>query len=965
MFYPPLMEALRRVTGPTTVDAPDAELLARFVQSRDEAAFAALVRRHGGLVWGACRRRLRDAHAAEDAFQTTFLALARHAASVRRPDALGGWLHRVAVRCSAGFRPPRESMSPPPTDLPAREPEPATAVAGRELERVIDAEIDRLPEPFRQAFVLCEVEQRTAADAARALGCPVGTVESRLSRARLRLRDRLARRGITVGALAGLGLAAVPVPASARTGAIALGVGTSPIPAAWAALADRAARAVSGVTLSAGLIGGVALVGLSGLVWSLSQGSYSRPVSSPTAQARVAADVSIPEQDQFRRNRFNFPLPPEAIARVGDPWLRHGTIPNRMSFSSDGRFLAAAGPGDRWLRVWDLSTGRPLTHIPLAPNEVPAAVALSDDGATLRALVHIPNHTGEAKASQLREYDTFRNLETRRRRVADGPTDTAAFSADGMQLAIVSGRNIRLIQASTAVDLWQTELNTKDGGRVDLAFSQVGGRIAVLPAGTDRIRLIDQVTGRLEGELVDADANLSLPTFSGDGRRLAALCSTTRRVRIWDVGTRRVDLTIVADFSVGGLTFSPNGEHVAIFGGFQPPRLWPARADGPTRQLEDCGGGVCGKFTPDGKLLAVATQDGAIQMFDGATGRRHAHSQHQFLTPTPVRFGLDGRLLVDAWQNWLDYPANGEDAPRVYDPGAGPNEPFLTGAADRASLSPDRSLLARCTRLSRTEPLYALDLFNVATGSAVKQIPLDGIARRPTFSPDGRVVYAVCADRLIHGWDVRTGQEVMRGKQRAGDLVNRLLVSPDGRYLATAVLVLADVQRADSIQLWDAATGASLLSIEAGQARPYIAFSPDGRLFAATVVSSDPQANAHEVKVWDLPSKRVVATFAGYDGQPAISPDGRTVAVTKVDAVILLEMATGRPRHAFRHHGKVEPNIAWRGDGRVIAAASPEAPVYLWDVVGDRTAIVPEWDDTKNEQRWSALTGEDRKSVVE
>src|SRR5262249_54416125 len=150
MFYPPLLEALRRVTGPTAVDAPDAELLARFVQSRDEAAFAVLVRRHGGVGWGAGRRRFGGGPAAGGACQTTFLALPRRAASVRRPDALGGWLHRVAVRCSAGFRPPRESMSPPPTDLPAREPEPATAVAGRELERVIDAEIDRLPEPFRQ-----------------------------------------------------------------------------------------------------------------------------------------------------------------------------------------------------------------------------------------------------------------------------------------------------------------------------------------------------------------------------------------------------------------------------------------------------------------------------------------------------------------------------------------------------------------------------------------------------------------------------------------------------------------------------------------------------------------------------------------------------------------------------------------------------------------------------------------------
>src|SRR5262245_48338280 len=515
MFYPPLMEALRRVTGPTTVDAPDAELLARFVHSRDEAAFAALVRRHGGLVWGACRRRLRDAHAAEDAFQTTFLALARHAASVRRPDALGGWLHRVAVRCSAGFRPPRESMSPPPTDLPARGPEPVTAVAGRELERVIDAEIDRLPEPFRQAFVMCEVEQRTSSDAARALGCPVGTVESRLTRARERLRARLARRGITVGALAGLGLAAGSVPASARAGAVALAVGTSPVPVGWSALADRAARAVSGLTVTTSLIGTVALVGLGGLVWAFGQGQIARPGTTTAIAARIAPDDAIPEPDQFRRNRFNFPLPPEAISRVGDPWLRHGSVPLRLAFSGDGRFLAAAGANDRWLRVWDLTTGRPRMHFPLAPGEVPAALALSPDGATLRAVIH----TRDDRTAHLREYDTYRVNETRRRTLAGGLATTAVFDADGSRLLEARDGFVRLLDTVSTKEVWRTPV--PPGTNVDLALCSAG-RAAIIPAGSDRIRVVDLATGRPEGELVEAGTRLSLPALSADGRRVAA-----------------------------------------------------------------------------------------------------------------------------------------------------------------------------------------------------------------------------------------------------------------------------------------------------------------------------------------------------------------------------------------------------------------------------------------------------------
>src|SRR5262245_28144565 len=107
----PVVDVLRRLAGPASEDVTDAELISRFVESRDSNAFAALVRRHGGLVWGACRRRLRDAHAAEDAFLATFLALARHAGSVRKPDALAAWLHRVAVRCSTAFRTPRYHMA--------------------------------------------------------------------------------------------------------------------------------------------------------------------------------------------------------------------------------------------------------------------------------------------------------------------------------------------------------------------------------------------------------------------------------------------------------------------------------------------------------------------------------------------------------------------------------------------------------------------------------------------------------------------------------------------------------------------------------------------------------------------------------------------------------------------------------------------------------------------------------------
>src|SRR5688572_22757202 len=110
MHSPPVINAIRRLVGSGADNVSDAELLERYVAMRDPQAFEELVARYGKLVWGACRRRLKDEHAAEDAFQTTFLALARHAGTIRRGDALAAWLHRTAVRCSAAFRTTRGFM---------------------------------------------------------------------------------------------------------------------------------------------------------------------------------------------------------------------------------------------------------------------------------------------------------------------------------------------------------------------------------------------------------------------------------------------------------------------------------------------------------------------------------------------------------------------------------------------------------------------------------------------------------------------------------------------------------------------------------------------------------------------------------------------------------------------------------------------------------------------------------------
>jgi RNA polymerase sigma factor (sigma-70 family) len=207
----------------------DRQLLERFTLQGDEVAFAALVRRYGPLVLGVCRRVLRDWHAAEDACQCTFLVLARRAQSIRRPESLGPWLHGVAVRTALKARARaarRRACERAAAAASTREH--AEDAAGRDLRPVLDEAVAQLPEKYRVPLVLCYLHGRTVSEVARQLGCPRGTVATRLTRGRELLRARLARRG--------LGLSA---------GALAAGAASAAVPAAWAARTAEAAVLVA------------------------------------------------------------------------------------------------------------------------------------------------------------------------------------------------------------------------------------------------------------------------------------------------------------------------------------------------------------------------------------------------------------------------------------------------------------------------------------------------------------------------------------------------------------------------------------------------------------------------------------------------------------------------------------------------------------------------------------------------
>ena len=194
---PALLAFLHRLGGAPTSES-DAELLERFVAGGDEVAFSSLLRRHGPLVWGVCRRVLAEEHAAEDAFQATFLVLVRKARSVSKRASVRSWLYGVALRVAVRARQRENVRRRCEQNVPLQQSN--DAPASSDVRPILDEEIGHLPEKYRLPVILCYLEGMTNDEAARQLNCPRGTIAIRLARARDRLRARLIRRGLALSA---------------------------------------------------------------------------------------------------------------------------------------------------------------------------------------------------------------------------------------------------------------------------------------------------------------------------------------------------------------------------------------------------------------------------------------------------------------------------------------------------------------------------------------------------------------------------------------------------------------------------------------------------------------------------------------------------------------------------------------------------------------------------------------------
>jgi RNA polymerase sigma factor (sigma-70 family) len=293
-----VVQALRAVVGPATAPA-DADLLDRFVRDRDEQAFELLVRRYGRIVHGACRRVLRDGSDVDDVWQATFLTLACKAGAIGDAQALAAWLHKVAVRIALRVRADTARRAGHEARAgglrPDRQPDEAFHAAARtDLRAVLDEAIDRLPERYRAPVVLCYLEGRTNEEAATILGCPTGTIVTRLARARDRLRAALSRRGVGVSAAvlaAALtqleaGAAAVQPAAVAKTAAVfVLSRTAGPVPGRAALLTEGALRAMSMQRLKV-LVGVLVAICLAGVGPGLL--ALRAATDEPTGRAAVA-----------------------------------------------------------------------------------------------------------------------------------------------------------------------------------------------------------------------------------------------------------------------------------------------------------------------------------------------------------------------------------------------------------------------------------------------------------------------------------------------------------------------------------------------------------------------------------------------------------------------------------------------------------------------------------------------------
>jgi RNA polymerase sigma factor (sigma-70 family) len=903
-----LVRHLRRLATPSAADdVSDALLLDRFVRRREEAAFAALVSRHGPMVLRVCRRVLADPHAAEDAFQATFLVLARRAGAIRRPAALVAWLHgvahRVAVRARvAGRRRRLCEVSVPDVAAPDPRPDPLAELTARDLLAVLDEEVQRLPEVYRLPIILCCLEGRTQEEAARLLGWTSGSVKGRLERGRLRLHARLTRRRLTlsaalagaelsrgVGAAVSGRLAALAVQGVATTGAGAGEVATRVAGLAGEGVKGAAAARTKVILVLMALALGVGGAGVVG--HCLLTGKQSEPgrQAAPRQQARGQEGPAPKAAAPARTDRYGDPLPPGSVARLGTVRFRHDGEATALAFAPDGATLASVCSGE--VILWDSATGRERRRLPIQV-------------------------TGGG--------------------LGTGPLD---FSPDGRILAVADPREgLSLWDAAGGERLRTLPLppdETLDGCR-SVRFAPGGdnpraiGKTVAVAVGT-RAHLLDAATGKVRARLDTERSGVDDVAFAPDGKTVA-LATADPSVQLWDLGTAKLIRRFGPDKEnlILRVAFAPDGKLLAA-GSRHGILLWDPATGAERGRLEARMGAVVGlAFTPDGRTLLSASEDSRGRVWDVTTRKLRHTLDARGLVGRCLALSRDGKRValgtaygaIRVWE--VD---TGKELLTEFD---GPDTPVHC-----VTFSPDGQTLAVGAGNGQTR------LWDTTAWRQSRQ--LAGTARTLSYSADGKRLATVPHDKSVHVWDLATGTEAFQVRRPETYDLQAACFAGDGRLLVSLDRERPAEKGAHGVAhlvVWDGGTGKRLRQSDLPDVWPEcLAVAPDGR--TAFVGDSRGRVHVRDLEAGQEPM--LVAAHEHMVGGLTLSADGRTLISGSLDrSVRVWEVVTGKEIFTLRGHQYPVSAVALSPDGRLAASADSDPgyspatkeplTIRLWDL---------------------------------